>query len=68
MTIPIYRILTAATIIGLLAACAPPPTVPASSNLTLEMRQLRSSVDRQDQDVQKLARQVAELENRLQRQ
>jgi len=68
MITPIYRILTAATVIGLLAACAPPQTVPSSSNLTLEMRRLHSSFDRQEQVVQNLARQVAELETQLQRQ
>jgi tol-pal system protein YbgF len=68
MTTSIYRILTAATIIGLLAACAPPPSVPTSDNLTLEMRRMHSSLDRQEQTVQDLSQRVAELEARLQRQ
>jgi tol-pal system protein YbgF len=63
-----YRILTVVSLLGLLAACAPPATVPASGNLTLEMRRLNSSLDNQEQTVQKLSRQVAELETRLQRQ
>jgi len=63
-----YRILTVVSIIGLLGACAPPPTVPTSGNLTLEMRRLHSSMNNQEQTVQKLSRQVAELETRLQRQ
>lgn len=63
-----YRILTVVTVIGLLAACAPPPTTPTSGNLTLEMRRMHSSLDKQEQTVQKLSRQVAELETRLQRQ
>ena len=63
-----YRILTVATVIGLLAGCAPPPTAPTSGNLTLEMRRMHSSLDKQEQTVQKLSRQVAELETRLQRQ
>jgi len=63
-----YRILTLVAVIGLLGACAPPPMTPTSSNLTLEMRRLNSSLDSQEQTVQKLSRQVAELETRLQRQ
>ena len=63
-----YRILTVVTVIGLLGACAPPPTAPTSGNLTLEMRRLHSSLNKQEQTVQKLSRQVAELETRLQRQ
>lgn len=68
MITSIYRILTAATIIGLLAACVPPSSVPTSDNLTLEMRRLNSSLDRQEQTVQDLSQRVAELEARLQRQ
>lgn len=68
MTTPIYRILTVASAIGLLTACVPPPTVAPSSNLTLEMRYLRASIDRQEQSVQMLSRQVSELEASLQRQ
>ncbi len=64
----IYRILTVVTFLGLLAACAPPATLPTSSNLTLEMRRLHSSLDRQEQAVQNLSNQVTELETRLQRQ
>ena len=63
-----YRILTVVTVIGLLAACAPPPTAPTSGNLTLEMRRMHSSLDKQEQTVQNLSRQVAELETQLQRQ
>jgi len=63
-----YRILTVATVIGLLAGCAPPPTAPTSGNLTLEMRRMHSSLDKQEQTVQQLSRQVAEFETRLQRQ
>ena len=63
-----YRILTVVTVIGLLGACAPPPSAPTSGNLTIEMRRLHSSLNKQEQTVQKLSRQVAELETRLQRQ
>ena len=63
-----YRILTVATVLGLLAACTPPATTPTSGNLTLEMRRLHSSLDRQEKAVQDLSRQVVELEARLQRQ
>ena len=68
MTTLICRILTVAIFIGLLAACTPPPTVPASKNLTLEMRRLHSSLNKQEQTVRKLSQQVAELETRLQQQ
>ena len=68
MTIPVYRILTAVMVIVLLGACTPPPTTPVSSNLTLEMRRLHSSLNSQQQTVQKLSQQVAELETRLQQQ
>jgi tol-pal system protein YbgF len=68
MTTLIRRILTVATVIGLLAACVPAPTVAPSKNLTLEMQQLRSSLNSQEQNVLRLSRQVAELEARLQRQ
>ena len=64
----ICRILTVATVIGLLAACVPAPTGAPSKNLTLEMQQLRSSLNSQEQNVLRLSRQVAELEARLQRQ
>jgi len=64
----ICRILTVATVIGLLAACVAAPTGAPSKNLTLEMQQLRSSLNSQEQNVLRLSRQVAELEARLQRQ
>ena len=64
----ICRILTVVTVIGLLAACVPAPTVAPPKNLTLEMQQLRSSLSSQEQNVLRLSRQVAELEARLQRQ
>lgn len=68
MTTLIYRILTVAAVTGMLAACAPPPTAPMSSNLTLDMRRLQSSLGSQEQAVETLSRKVAELESRLQRQ
>jgi tol-pal system protein YbgF len=68
MTIPIHKFLAVATFISLLAACAPPPSTPTSSNLTLEMRRIQSSLNRQEQAVKTLSNQVAEMENRLQRQ
>lgn len=64
----ICRILTVVTVIGLLSACTPPPTVPSSSNLTLEMRRLHSSLSSQQQTVLSLSNQVAELENQLRQQ
>lgn len=64
----IYRTLTVVTVIGLLGACVAPPTAPTYGNLTPEMRRLHSSLDMQEQSFEKLSRQVAELEIRLQRQ
>ncbi len=64
----LYRILTIVTVLGLSTACAPLPTTPTSSNLTVEMRQLQSSVNNQQKTVQQLASQVAELESQLQQQ
>ena len=68
MAILTYRILTTAVLIGLLTACVPPPSAPTSSNLTLEMRRLQSSMSKQEQSLQNLSNQVAALESRLQRQ
>jgi len=64
----ILRILPVAAVLGILSSCAPPPSAPASSNLTLDMRRMQSSLDKQEHTLQSLSRQVAELENRLQRQ
>ncbi len=68
MTTFIYRILVVAIATALLAACAPPATIPTSSNLTLEMRRLASSLNSQEQTVEKLSGKIAELERQLQRQ
>ena len=64
----IYRIFTVTAVTILLSACAPQATVPASSNLTLEMRRVNSSLNSQEQAINELSRKVAELENQLQRQ
>jgi tol-pal system protein YbgF len=73
MTLPdrylIKKIIVLAALTGLLAACAPPATIPQqSSNLTLEMRRLQSTLDRQEQSIQDLNRQLTELQDRQQRQ
>jgi len=72
MTTPVSklfcRILGIAAFTGLLAACTPPPTVPPTSNLSLDMRRLQSAMERQEQSIQSLSSQVAELDSRLQRQ
>jgi tol-pal system protein YbgF len=60
------KILAIATVTGMLAACAPTPSAPVSRNLTVEMRRIQSSLDRQEQGLQSLASQVEQLENRLQ--
>ena len=69
MTIPFAKLLCrtllpVAALVGLLAACAP-PTTPVSGNLNLEVRRLQSALDRQEQTVASLTRQVAELKDRL---
>ena len=66
MTTLIYRIFTVTAVTLLLSACAPPSTVPASSNLTLEMRRVHASLNSQEQVIKELSRKVAELENQLQ--
>jgi tol-pal system protein YbgF len=68
MTTLIYKIFTVTAVTILLAACAPPATAPSSSNLTLEMRRVHSSLNSQEQTIKELSRKVAELENQLQRQ
>jgi tol-pal system protein YbgF len=68
MTTIIYRIIAVTAVTALLAACAPPATVPASSNLTLEMRRVNSTLSSQGQTIEALSRKVAELESQLQRQ
>ncbi|MDT8444069.1 MAG: tol-pal system protein YbgF [Desulfuromonadales bacterium] len=60
--------MTVASVLGLLTACAAPSGITPSKNLTLEMRQLRSSLESQEQKVLNLSHQVTELEARLQRQ
>jgi tol-pal system protein YbgF len=62
------RILAISALAGLLAACTPPPTAPPTSNLSLDMRRLQSAMERQEQTIQSLSSQVAELDSRLQRQ
>ncbi len=64
----IDKLLITTTVIGLLAACAPPSAVPTSNNLTLEVRQLQSSLNRQEQAVLELSRQITGLEARIQSQ
>lgn len=68
MTTLVYRIFTLTAITALLAACAPPANVPGSSNLTLEMRRMSSSLNSQEQTIETLSRKVTELESQLQRQ
>ncbi len=62
------KTLTIVLALGLLVACAPPPAMQSSNNLTVETRQLQASLDRQEQIIQSLSRQVTEVENHLQRQ
>ena len=54
---------------GVLAACAPPASAPPQTgNLSLDMRRLQSALDRQEQAVQELNLQIAELKENQQRQ
>ncbi len=64
----IRRILAISALAGLMAACTPPPTAPPTSNLSLDMRRLQSAMERQEQTIQSLSGQIAELDSRLQRQ
>lgn len=68
MTTLVYRIFTLTVVSALLAACAPPASVPASGNLTLEMRRINSSLNSQEQSIETLSRRVTELESQLLRQ
>lgn len=68
MTTPVYRIFTLMAITALLAACAPPVNLPASGNLTLEMRRMNASLNSQEQTIETLSRKVNALEDQLQRQ
>jgi tol-pal system protein YbgF len=61
----ICRTLFIATLMGIVAGCAMPPP---SSNTSPDMRQVQSSLDRQEQTVQNLSLQVTELEAQLHRQ
>ena len=63
-----FKTLIIVTVVGLSTACTPPPTTPGSNNLTVEMHQLQSSLNKQEQTIQDLAYQVAELKSQLQRQ
>lgn len=57
-----------AAFISLLTACAPPPSIPQQSgNLTLDMRRMQSSLDRQEQTIEELSSQVQELKEEQQR-
>ncbi len=56
--------------LGMLTACAPPPSpyVSNGSNLTLDMRRLQATTASQEQEISKLALQVNAMEIRLQQQ
>jgi tol-pal system protein YbgF len=64
------RILTIAALAGLAAACTPPPSVPPTappaSSQPQDLRRLQAAVDKQEQTIQSLSSQIAELDNRLQ--
>ncbi len=63
------RCLMITAMAGLLAACAPLATMPQQSgNLTLELRRLQSTLDRQEQSIRELSGKVAELESSQQSQ
>lgn len=68
MTTLVYRIFTLTAVTALLAACAPPANVPASGNLTLEMRRMNASLNSQQQAIETLSRKLNTMEEQLQRQ
>ena len=72
MTIPCrhmaQRYLAVVLMLGLLAACTPPPTSMQSGDLAQDMRQLRTTLDQQGQELQMVSRQLVELQNRQQQQ
>jgi tol-pal system protein YbgF len=63
-----YRLVTALLLLSLLASCAPPPTTKQSGNLTQDMRQLLTMLDKQGQELESVSRQLAELQDQQQKQ
>ena len=55
-------------LLGLLASCAPPPTAKQSGNLTQDVRHLLTMLDKQEQELQSVSRQLAELQDQQQKQ
>lgn len=55
-------------LLGLLAACAPPPTGVQSGGQARELGYLQAMLERQEQELQAVSRQVAELQEQQQRQ
>ncbi len=72
MTIPdrhmAYRYLAVVGLLSLLASCAPPPRGMQSGNLPHDMSRLQETLDRQEQELQSVSRQLAELQNQQQAQ
>ncbi len=68
MTTLVYRIFTLTAVTALLAACAPPANLPASGNLTLEMRRINATLNSQEQTIENLSRKVNAMESQLQSQ
>jgi len=63
-----HRLLAPLLILGLLASCAPPPARMQSGNQDQEMRRLQAMLDKQEQELQLVARQLAEVQNQQQQQ
>jgi tol-pal system protein YbgF len=61
-----YNLFVLALTSALLSACAPPQSIPASSNNTLELRKVYSAIEKQNQNIKNLSAQVSELESRIQ--
>jgi len=72
MTIPdrhmIYRHLAAAGLLGLLVSCAPPPGSMQPGIPAQDMSRLQETLDKQEQALQSVSRQLAELQNQQQAQ
>ena len=72
MTIPfghtVYRSLAGVIMLGLLASCAPPPTGMQSGSPPREMSRLQDMLERQEQELEIVSQQLAELQEQQQQQ
>lgn len=64
----ICRYLLIALLTSVMVSCAPPPGVTPSGNLTLDMRRMQATLDRQEQNLENLSRQLAEIQSQQEQQ